>query len=172
MGFLPREFHKFLLTGTFGMPPSEDPVENFGDDIELDDTDVRFYKALREVLTSLFGPNVAAMIFYHIGLKMGEALISYSKRNSLDSRSVIEDFFSKSGLGNLRIRESAAEAYMQREVKLSIKGQGRGIGCYLARGTVQRYYESVFGERVAIIESFCGIEDNLPCHFMRRLNGV
>jgi hypothetical protein len=172
MNFLSKELQKLTSAVMVGLPAADDPSESLATNIEVDGFEPQLYRVSRDVVTSLFGPSVAAMIFYQIGLRMAEILITYSKNNAVDSKSVIEDFFFKSGVGKLRIEESSAEAYMQREFGLNVTGQGRGIGCYLARGTFQRYYESLFGDKVALIESFCGTKENMPCRFTRHVNGV
>ena len=120
---------------------------------------------LQTILPNLLGPIGAAVLFYHLGLRLVDNLLEKHGSDVSELREAIINFFVENNLGRVKIEDSVCISSLAISTKPLPLAEGGSIGCYFVRGVFQRYLKHLKGFEVEVEESRCVTKGSNVCEF-------
>ena len=129
------------------------------------DPNSSFVDALQTIIPTLLGPIGAAVLFFHLGVKLVDNLSNRCFGDVEQLKELIIDFFSSNNLGKIKIEDSICISRLSISTKPLPSAEGSSIGCYFVRGIFQRYLKHAKGLEAEVEESRCVTRGNSACEF-------
>jgi predicted hydrocarbon binding protein len=143
----------------------EDPKQLYTSGEKEIDSSCSLIDTLQTILPNLLGPIGAAVLFYHIGVRLVDNLLEKHRGDVSELKDAIVDFFAKNNLGRVEIEDNLCISSLTVCTKPLQLADGGSISCYLVRGVFQRYLKHVKGFEVEVEEVRCVTKGSSVCEF-------
>jgi len=133
----------------------------------------KMLRQLRDTVTEMYGPTVAAILFYHLGRVEAEKLFNLIK--DINIKIDLETLLSTNG--SIKRAEVKREGKLIRvrvvntidipsEDRFVIEGEGAGAGCYYMRGYLEKMIELLYNVEVECIKEVkCRFRGSEYCEY-------
>jgi predicted hydrocarbon binding protein len=143
----------------------EDPKQLYTSGEKEIDPSYSIIDILQTILPNLLGPIGAAVLFYHVGVRLVDSLLEKHRGDVSELKGAIVDFFAKNNLGRVEIEDNRCISSLTVCTKPLPLADGGSISCYLVRGVFQRYLKHVKGFEVEVEEMRCVTKGSSACEF-------